>query len=50
MEEQGHVRWKRDEQGNVIGIILQLSGSANIKIGASGNLTKKPKEDESPNQ
>jgi len=44
MEEAGAVEWNKDEQGNIIGIVLKLSGSINIKSDAHGKLTKAPKE------
>jgi hypothetical protein len=50
MEEEGRIKWTKDEQGNVIGIFLQLSGSSHIKFNATGNLTKKTKEKNESNQ
>lgn len=53
MEEAGLVEYTRDEQGNIKGLVIKVSGSINIKSDVHGNLTKKPKdnkENKPPNQ
>lgn len=53
MEEAGLVEYTRDEQGNIKGLIIKVSGSINIKSDVHGNLTIKPKdnkENKPPNQ
>lgn len=53
LEEAGLVEYTRDEQGNIKGLIIKVSGSINIKSDAHGNLTIKPKDNKDnkpPNQ
>ena len=53
MEDEGWVKLNIDKQGNIQGFVRKLSGSANIKFEAHGNLSdasKKTKEPKNNNE
>ncbi len=50
LEEGGLVKYTRDDEGNIKGLVIQISGPINMKSDFGGNMTTKPKDNKPPNQ